>query len=570
MPDPALKHCCEATRAEMLNHIREHYSSFPVIRDIPCRGCHQIIKIRIYERPPLSTVPISSKPGALPPGAEILGVDELMGYDIFADIPRDAVAKHLERYEEQPPVWRRRFEPGEIICREGDYGSTAFYITKGTVDVFLAARRAHAKSDKHEGIGHGLFGLIRRFTTRLVPASADRRDEEVTRRWIPIDASIHLDYENPVGQLGTGEVFGEMTCLSFYPRSATVQAATQCEVIEMLRSVLQDLLQRRSKTFKQRVETNYRTRALDSHLRSVPVFAELTDDFLDYLRPRVELVSYEPGAVICRQDDVADSLYLIRLGFVKASQRHPGGELVLAYLGRGQYFGEMGLLAGNRRNATCTALDHVELVRVLKDDFDLMTARFPDVKARLEAEAAMRLQASRLLTESAPEVPLNDFLEQGLMDAQNVLLLDLDKCTRCDECVRACAAAHDGVTRLIREGLRYDKYLVATSCRQCTDPLCMIGCPVRSIRRRETWEVIIEDWCIGCGKCANQCPYGNINMHEFPVHQDAAERRYPQVLAYEDDPDHPGQKRVVMEKKGLTCDLCLGLGGASCGYACPQ
>ena len=103
------------------------------------------------------------------------------------------------------------------------------------------------------------------------------------------------------------------------------------------------------------------------------------------------------------------------------------------------------------------------------------------------------------------------------MEAQSLLLLDLEKCVRCDECVRACADAHDGVTRLVREGLRFDKYLVATSCRQCRDPLCMVGCPVGSIRRRNSLEIIIEDWCIGCGLCANNCPYGNLNMHPFEV-----------------------------------------------------
>ena len=96
-------------------------------------------------------------------------------------------------------------------------------------------------------------------------------------------------------------------------------------------------------------------------------------------------------------------------------------------------------------------------------------------------------------------------------------MLDLERCTRCDECVKACADAHDGVTRLVREGLRFDKYLVATSCRQCRDPLCMVGCPVGSIRRGNSLEIIIEDWCIGCGLCANNCPYGNINMHPFEV-----------------------------------------------------
>ena len=127
------------------------------------------------------------------------------------------------------------------------------------------------------------------------------------------------------------------------------------------------------------------------------------------------------------------------------------------------------------------------------------------------------------------------------MEAQSLLVLDLERCTRCDQCVRACADAHDGVSRLVREGLRFDKYLVATSCRQCRDPLCMVGCPVGSIRRRNTLEVIIEDWCIGCGLCANNCPYGNINLHPFPVEVD--------------DPAHPGRQIASVKVKATSCDL---------------
>ena len=81
-----------------------------------------------------------------------------------------------------------------------------------------------------------------------------------------------------------------MTCMNFYPRSATVRAKTDCVMLEMLRNVL-DIMQR-NKTFRAQMERSYRTRALDSHLRSVPVFATLTNDFIDHLRDRVELVRY--------------------------------------------------------------------------------------------------------------------------------------------------------------------------------------------------------------------------------------------------------------------------------------
>ncbi len=77
----------------------------------------------------------------------------------------------------------------------------------------------------------------------------------------------------------------------------------------------------------------------------------------------------------------------------------------------------------------------------------------------LEAIAQERQDANRQRVAMLGSVPLESFLAQGLMEAQSLLVLDLERCTRCDQCVRACADAHDGVTRLVREGLRFDKYL---------------------------------------------------------------------------------------------------------------
>ncbi len=101
---------------------------------------------------------------------------------------------------------------------------------------------------------------------------------------------------------------------------------------EMLRNVL-DIMQR-NKNIKGRLDENYKRRALEDHLKNVPLFASLTPDFIDSLRDRVELVRFEAGDVICRQGDVADSFYLIRIGFVKVAEDHPQGELVLNYLTR--------------------------------------------------------------------------------------------------------------------------------------------------------------------------------------------------------------------------------------------
>ena len=43
-------------------------------------------------------------------------------------------------------------------------------------------------------------------------------------------------------------------------------------------------------------------------------------------------------------------------------------------------------------------------------------------------------------------------MDTGLIHGESVLLIDLDTCTRCDDCVRACADTHGGMPRFIREG----------------------------------------------------------------------------------------------------------------------
>lgn len=445
-------------------------------------------------------------------------------------------------------VVRRHYTAGEVICREGEFGSTAYYILEGTVDVSIGTPIAHVKQEDAD------TGWLSKIRSVLASREEHTRQEETNQRWIPVDGPVDLPYDNPIAQLGAGDLFGEMTCMSFHPRSATVRASTDVVVLEMLRNVL-DILQK-NKTFRAELDRNYRQRALETHLRSVPVLSSMPADFIEYLRDRVELVRYSPGETIVRQGDVADAFYLVRLGFVKVSEHHPGGELVLTYLGRGGYFGEMGLLGGGLRTATCTALDHVDLVRIRGEDFGVMVQRFPAIRASLEQVAGERAEMNRQRARSADVTPIGDFLSQGLMEAQSLLLLDLEKCTRCDECVNACADAHDGVTRLVREGLRFDKYLVATSCRQCRDPLCMVGCPVGSIRRRNSLEIIIEDWCIGCGLCANNCPYGNLNLHPFEV-------QIP-------DPVQPARQIASVRRKATGCDLCMEHEEPSCVYACPH
>lgn len=50
-----------------------------------------------------------------------------------------------------------------------------------------------------------------------------------------------LPGHEPIASLGVGEIFGEMTCMNFYPRAATVRAQEDSTLIEILRNVLDHL-----------------------------------------------------------------------------------------------------------------------------------------------------------------------------------------------------------------------------------------------------------------------------------------------------------------------------------------
>jgi Fe-S-cluster-containing hydrogenase component 2 len=112
------------------------------------------------------------------------------------------------------------------------------------------------------------------------------------------------------------------------------------------------------------------------------------------------------------------------------------------------------------------------------------------------------------------------------------------------------ATHDDGVTRLVRDGLRFENFLVATSCRACMDPLCMTRCPVGSIRRKDTLDIVIEDWCIGCGNCATDCPYGNINVVQVT--------------------DSHRKQKAEPRPKAVVCDLCAEFPEPNCVRACPH
>src|ERR1051325_10303509 len=159
-----------------------------------------------------------------------LSTAELAQIPLFASVSR----KMLE--DNQGAVARRVFQKGEVICRQGDYGSTAFYVLSGSCDVFITTAMSHVENEPRSGF----LGFVEKMASLLQPPG---RQKHIRTRpnHVAIDAPVDLPGADLYATIGPESLFGEMTCLNFYPRSATVVAREEVVVLEMLRNIL-DLL----------------------------------------------------------------------------------------------------------------------------------------------------------------------------------------------------------------------------------------------------------------------------------------------------------------------------------------
>ena len=148
--------------------------------------------------------------------------------------------------------------------------------------------------------------------------------------------------------------------------------------------------------------------------------------------------------------------------------------------------------------------------------------------------------------------------DKRLINGNRAMLIDLDKCIRCDDCVKACSDTHGGNPRFVREGEQFKSLMIAHACMHCVDPVCMIGCPTGAIHRDLSGgAVVINDaTCVGCGTCASACPYNNIRL----VSINGRDGR-PVIDA--------ASKEPIL--KATKCDFCRGVpAGPACERACTQ
>ena len=151
----------------------------------------------------------------------------------------------------------------------------------------------------------------------------------------------------------------------------------------------------------------------------MPLFATLPPADLLPLAMSAEVRTFVRGQCIMRQGEPGDDVYVVIEGNVQVSAAVERGGIVtqatLSTLGPGDTLGELSLLDGLPRSATCLVADDTRCLRLGRSDFLEALQRHWSLSKTLLAALAQRLrQADERLIESARD-PLTGLYSRGAL-----------------------------------------------------------------------------------------------------------------------------------------------------------
>ncbi|MEA2686428.1 MAG: ATP-binding cassette, subfamily bacterial HlyB/CyaB [Actinomycetota bacterium] len=183
--------------------------------------------------------------------------------------------------------------------------------------------------------------------------------------------------------LERGETFGAGGLLLGQPRSATVRASTQLEVLRLHEAVFRGLIARNHE-IREYLELDMRLRSLRAFFKMHTPFARLPQEALGSLLLAVERVSLAPGEVVIREGDPPGALYVVEEGRLLASAIRDGERQELAHYGQGEVFGERSLLLGLPRGATVEAIADSQLLALPMAAFQSLLDTVPEFRSQLQ------------------------------------------------------------------------------------------------------------------------------------------------------------------------------------------
>jgi NADPH-dependent 2,4-dienoyl-CoA reductase/sulfur reductase-like enzyme/pSer/pThr/pTyr-binding forkhead associated (FHA) protein/CRP-like cAMP-binding protein len=418
--------------------------------------------------------------------------------------------------------------------------------------------------------------------------------------------------ELPVAILRRGEYVGEDGMLTGHPYKVSARAQKPTLLLKIPEQVMQHLMEL-VPAVPQHFERFKHTHILLAILRRMGMFEGVSDADLHALIQVIPIRHYERSERLFAEDKRGrpsrEALHILLEGFVKVARQTPrGGERIIAYRQGGDYFAGGLDLLGDGQAVTVTTINRCRVAEVPRQAVLALFQRYPQVQQRFAwrlqeyIEAAASTRDHALPNGSIPADPgvqagLHSLVSDGVVEGTEVLVIDLDKCIHCNECENACERRH-GHSRMNRKGIVVGNISITTTCRQCQDPVCML-CSRAGIARLPNGEVYITESCIGCGICAERCPYGAISIaqieDESPAQntwerfsalitgssrKERGRRTLPMVSPsvaggslvasgpLDAFPERNGYDEL-RKKIAIKCDLCAGYSNQACVQACP-
>ena len=136
--------------------------------------------------------------------------------------------------------------------------------------------------------------------------------------------------------------------------------------------------------------------ALDDHIRimsDVRLFEGLAVEQLRLLAFGAETIRLSEGRRLYREDDDADSAYIVTRGNVRLFREHEGQNVEVSVAGPGTVLGEMALIADTRRMTSAEAASDSEILRINRSMFRRILEEYPDTAERLRSQIIEDLQA---------------------------------------------------------------------------------------------------------------------------------------------------------------------------------
>jgi len=191
------------------------------------------------------------------------------------------------------------------------------------------------------------------------------------------------DEEISLNVLRPGDSFGEMGLLEEASRSATVRATGEVSVLKLDRAVFEALIHTEPE-IRHYFELQIKHRHLHNFFRVYSPFARLPAGLLQALLAELKPVSFDQGARVIRQGDKPGPMYVVEEGRLRTFTEENGRRHYLAYLRKGDFFGEMSIFKGEHRNASVEAVSPCKLLELAPVTFEKLLESYPAFRAQIE------------------------------------------------------------------------------------------------------------------------------------------------------------------------------------------